>query len=179
MATDARLHHPAAHRASVSRQPSSHLRLVPLASTARALRTRRDDERWTEDCIRDELADFYDSPWGACLPKVARVGLGAVLLPPTAPWPFDGYSGVAFLDHVLDVHTIRRHDTISAAALQALPSALRAWVRFNRRASASGDACLTLALLEHIDELEPTWQAGVRDRDVRRTHPSSSQPTSA
>jgi hypothetical protein len=125
------------------------------------------------------MAEFYDSPWGASLPKVARIGLGSVLLPSTAPRPFDGYSGVAFLDDVLDVDTIGRFDTGATPALQALPSALRAWVRFNRRACASGDAALTLALLEHIDHLEPAWQEAVRDLRQRRSQPRSPQPSSA
>ena len=125
------------------------------------------------------MAEFYDSAWGACLPRAARVGLDAVLLPATAPRPFDGYSGVAFLDDVLDVDTIARHHTIAPAALEALPAALRAWVRFNRRAGASGDAALTLALLEHVDHLEPAWQTAVRNLRDRRAHPSNLQPTIA
>ena len=165
MATDARLQHPAARRAPGVRPMSNHLRLVPLPS-ARSGRADPPEhwraEGWSEPRIRAEMAEFYESPWGACLPVVARVGLEAVLLPATAPRPFDGYSGVAFLDDVLDTDTLERHQAISPAALHALPTALRAWVRFNRRTAASGDAALTLALLEHVDHLEPAWQAAVR-----------------
>ncbi|HEY6531188.1 MAG TPA: hypothetical protein VIY72_02715 [Acidimicrobiales bacterium] len=119
---------------------------------------------WNADQIRLELDQFFASRWGACLDDAARTGLTALLLPAGAPAgdaTYNGYSGIAFLNRVLDPASMPDRAHVAVDALRAVPIALRAWVRFNRRVSSSADAILTLALLEHIDELEPRWQAAV------------------
>jgi hypothetical protein len=179
MTIDARQHHPAAGRtrrsgrATLPRPQPGHLRLVtpPVGgpgppgppgpdTTTRSPRRLGADE-WSPEQIRSELELFSRSAWGACLSEAALAGLAGVLLSTSAPSGFNGYSGIVLLNRVLDPQSVALHEGVSPEVLRAVPTGLRAWVRFNRRVSSSADAILTLALLEHVDQLEPPWQAAV------------------
>jgi hypothetical protein len=175
MTIDARQHHPAAGRtrrsgtATLPRPQPGHLRLVtppaggpgpPGPDTTRSPRRLGADE-WSPEQIRSELELFSRSAWGACLSAAALAGLAVVLLSPSAPSGFNGYSGIVLLNRVLDPRSAPLHEGVAPEVLRAVPTGLRAWVRFNRRVSSSADAILTLALLEHVDQLEPPWQAAV------------------
>lgn len=151
-------------------RPPGHLRLVSIPARvegevpSQARPNGVAPSTWSADQIRAELEQFSNSPWGRCLDDAARTGLRNVLLSSAVPSGFDGYAGIAFLDRVLDARQIARHDGAAVDALRAAPVAVRSWVRFNRRAAGSADASLTLALLEHIDQLEPAWQAAIDTR---------------
>jgi hypothetical protein len=176
MTIDARQHHPAAGRtrrsgtATLPRPQPAHLRLVtpPVGgpgppgpdTTTRSPRRLGADE-WSPEQIRSELELFSRSAWGACLSDAALAGLAVVLLSTSAPSGFNGYSGIVLLNRVLDPRSMALHEGVAPEVLRAVPTGLRAWVRFNRRVSSSADAILTLALLEYVDQLEPPWQAAV------------------
>ncbi len=113
------------------------------------------------------LTALADSAWGAGLTAAARMGLDAILLPPAAH-SFQGTAGMPFLADCLSPSSLEGDDDRPVVALEAVPSGLRALVRFVDRLGTGVDPAATIAKLEYIDQVEPAWQAAVAHHDRRR-----------